>query len=175
MQHFARQLRLLLILMFLGAFGMHAQFDSTIQGIVTDNTHALIPGAKVTVTNVATGVVRTAETPDDGFYRVLSLAPGTYRVAVHKPGFADAVRDSVTVTTGQILRADFSLEVSSRAEQVTVAAQTAMVDTEQGNISGRIDQIELKETPLNGNNVFNLLALQAGMIGRRRSTASGGG
>ena len=93
MQHFARQLRLLLILMFLGAFGMHAQFDSTIQGIVTDNTRSLIPGAKVTVTNVATGVVRTAETPDDGFYRVLSLAPGTYRVAVHKPGFADAVRD----------------------------------------------------------------------------------
>jgi hypothetical protein len=50
--------------------------------------------------------------------------------------------------TGQTLRVDFSIQVSSRAEQVNVEARPVMVDTEQGNVSGRINQIELKETPL---------------------------
>src|SRR4030095_15340148 len=121
----ARQLRSLSILAILGAAGIQAPFNSSIQGIVSDNTNAVVPGAKVTVTNVSTGVARTADSLEDGLYRVLSLAPGTYRIAVHKDGFADAVRDSVTVTTGQILRADFSMQVSTRAEQVTVQGQPA--------------------------------------------------
>ncbi|MEP6754063.1 MAG: hypothetical protein ABJA67_01075, partial [Chthonomonadales bacterium] len=55
-----------------------------------------------------------------------------YRIAVHKAGFADAVRDSVTVTTGQILRVDFSIQVSSRAEQVTVRGLTIVrIDSEK--------------------------------------------
>jgi hypothetical protein len=169
------QLRLLFLLTILGAASLHGQFNSAIQGIITDHTNSVVPGATVTATNVDTGIARTAETLEDGLYRVLSLAPGTYRITAHKPGFADATRESVTATTGQTLRVDFSLQVSSRAEQVTVEAQPALVDTEQGNVSGRINQVELKETPLNGNNVFNLLALQAGMTGRSRSTASGGG
>ncbi len=152
-----------------------AQFNSAIQGVVTDSAGAAIPGAAVTVANVETGVARTVETQEDGLYRVLSLAPGQYRIAVRRAGFAEAVRESVTLATGQALRADFSLQVATRAEQVTVAAQPALVDTEQGAIAGRISPVELKEVPLNGNNVFNLLALQAGVIGRSRSSASGGG
>jgi hypothetical protein len=154
---------------------MFAQFESAIQGVVTDATTAAVPAAAVTVINTATGVARTAETLGDGLYRVPSLAPGTYRITVRKPGFTEESRYGITLTAGQTLRADFSLRVSSRAEQVTVEAQVNQVDTEQGNISGKIDTLELKETPLNGNNVFNLLALQAGMVGRSRSTASGGG
>src|SRR5260370_19537305 len=138
------------VLMIVAAGCMNAQFNCVIQGIITDNTNSAVPGARVTATNVDTGVARTAETLDDGLYRVLSLEPGRYRIAVHKAGFGDAVQDAVTVTTGQILRADFPLQVSSRAEQVTVQGRAAVVDTEQGNISGRIEQIELKEAPLNG-------------------------
>jgi hypothetical protein len=152
-----------------------AQFNSAIQGVITDNSNAVVPGATLTVTNTETGISRTVETLDDGLYRALSLAPGMYRIAVHKTGFADEVKDNIRLTAGQTLRADFSVRVSSRADAITVEAQVSQVDTEQGNIAGKIESVELKETPLNGNNVFNLLALQAGMVGRSRSSASGGG
>ncbi len=167
--------RRLLLLLGLCQAPIFAQFGSAIQGVVTDATNAAVPGATVTVTNTATGVVRTVDTLEDGLYRVLSLGPGVYRIAVRKPGFADETRDNITLAAGQTLRADFSLRVGARAEQVTVETQVNQVDTEQGTIAGKIETVELKETPLNGNNVFNLLALQAGMVGRSRSSASGGG
>jgi hypothetical protein len=167
-------LRCLLVLS-LAAAAAYAQFNSSIQGTVTDRSEAVVGGAKVTATNVVTNIVRTADTLDDGIYRLISLAPGVYKVEVRKPGFADILRDSVTLTTGQTLRIDFSLDVRASVEQVTVAGRAAQVDTEQGSIAGRINQVELKEAPLNGNNVFNLLALQAGMVGRGRASASGGG
>ena len=166
--------RFCLLLVIAAGLGL-AQFNSAFQGLVTDHSDAVIAGATVTVTNIETGISRTVETLDDGLYRLLSLPPGAYRIVVKKPGFADAVRSSVVLTIGQTLRVDFSLEVKANVEQITVEAETAQIDTEQGNISGRINQVELEQVPLNGNNVFNLLALQAGLIGRGRASASGGG
>jgi len=154
---------------------VQAQFNSAVQGVVTDSSEAPIPAAAVVVRNIDTGVERTAETLDDGLYRVLSLGPGKYRISVKKAGFAEEVRDQVTLATGEQLRADFSLRVGTQQAEVTVTGQPTLVDTEQSNISGKLNQLELKETPLNGNNVFNLLALQAGVVGRSRSNASGGG
>src|SRR6267154_3414966 len=84
-----------------------AQFNSAIQGVITDNSGAVVPGANVTVTNTGTGVARTVDTLEDGLYRVLSLAPGVYRISVHKTGFTDETRDTVTLTAGQTLRLDF--------------------------------------------------------------------
>src|SRR5437773_547233 len=144
-----------LLLILAGVSILNAQFSGAIQGIVTDASQATVPGVTVTVTQMETGVARTTRTMEDGLFRVLSLAPGSYRVAVHKPGFADAVQEAAGLAAGQTLRVDFSLKVSTQAEQVTVEAQPPLVDTEQGNISGRIGQLEIKETPLNGNNVFN--------------------
>jgi hypothetical protein len=152
-----------------------AQFNSSIQGVVTDSSGAVVPDAAVTVTNADTGIARTAKTNGEGLYRVLSLGPGTYRIAVQKQGFADVARESVALAASETLRADFVVQVSGIAAKVTVEEKVPLVETEQGRISGRIDQKELKEIPLNGRNVFNLLSLQAGMIGRGRASASGGG
>src|SRR5438445_185712 len=100
--------------------------------------------------NSASTRARTADSLEDGLYRVLSLPPGPYRIQVKKPGFADEVKEGLTLAAGQILRVDFSLRVSAQSEQVTVVSQANQVDTEQGNISGKIELTELKETPLNG-------------------------
>jgi Carboxypeptidase regulatory-like domain len=168
-------IRNLLLLVLASVSILDAQFSAAIQGIVTDASKATVPDVTVTVTQVETGVARVTRTAEDGLYRVLSLAPGSYRIAAHKPGFTDAVQETVNLAAGQTLRVDFDLKVSTQTEQVTVEAHPPLVDTEQGNVSGRIGQLEIKETPLNGNNVFNLLALQPGMTGRSRSSASGGG
>ena len=152
-----------------------AQFNSAIQGTVSDASQGTIPGATVRVINVTTDVVRQATTTSDGLYRVLSLAPGEYKVIVEKPGFQTVERGSVTVALNETARVDFQLTVGSLSEKVTVEAAPPLVETEEGRVSGQIDSRQLQEMPLNTRNVLNLLALQPGVTGRGLSAGYGTG
>jgi hypothetical protein len=154
-----------------------AQFSSAIQGTVTDASHAAVVDAKVTVKNEATGISRTTTTSAEGLYRVSSLGPGTYSVTVEKPGFTTKVETSVPVATSEIARLDVSLSVGAVNERIDVTEQVVQVETEQGRVSGRIDATQLKELPINGRNILNLIAIQPGIVGRGLSAGlySGGG
>lgn len=92
----------------------HAQFTSAIQGTAGDASSAVVPDATISVTNLATGITRTATSSTEGLYRVLSLGPGTYRVLVKKTGFMDARRDAVVLGTNETLRVDFVLAGGGR-------------------------------------------------------------
>src|SRR6266568_31283 len=69
----------------------------TIVGLITDSTDAAIANAAITVTNVDTGVIRTQASELSGNYRVVSLPPGRYKVAVTAPGFGPQVREGITL------------------------------------------------------------------------------
>src|SRR5262245_7964818 len=88
-----------------------AQFNSTIQGTVTDAQKAVLPGATVRVTNIATGQARETTTSADGVYTIVSLAVGTYRVQVELDGFRASMHE-VSVGISETARRDFTLEVS---------------------------------------------------------------
>lgn len=152
-----------------------AQFNSSIQGTVTDASQAAIADAPVLVANTTTGVTRKAITSVEGLYRVLSLAPGTYTIVVEKPGFLTTQQAGVTVGTNETVRADFTLQVGSLSEKVTVEGTSPLVETEQGRVSGQIDRRQLNDMPLNTRNLYNLLALQPGMTGRGLSAGYGTG
>lgn len=152
-----------------------SQFNSAIQGVVTDVSQAVVPDATVRVVNVTTGVVRQASTASDGLYRVLSLAPGEYRVTVEKVGFQTAEETSVSLAINQTARVDFALKLGAVSEKVTVVATAPVVETEQGRVSGEIDSRQLREMPLNTRNLLNLLALEPGMTGRGLSAGYGTG
>lgn len=169
-----RLLRLTLVLSLATATAW-AQFTSSIQGTVTDSSGAAVPEATVTATNVSTGISRTVTSSSEGLYRILSLGPGLYRLEVRKQGFALAARESVSLPHNQVLRLDFVLAPEGVTEKVTVSGAMSLVETEQARLSGSIDRTQLKEIPLNGRNLFNLIALQAGVVGRGRSVAEGGG
>ena len=96
-----------------------AQFNSTIQGTVTDAQKGVLPGATVKVTNIATGQTRETVTSADGVFTVVSLAVGTYRIEVQLAGFRNGTREA-SVGISETARVDFSLEVSSNSENVTV-------------------------------------------------------
>ncbi|MEO8373269.1 MAG: carboxypeptidase-like regulatory domain-containing protein, partial [Candidatus Solibacter sp.] len=113
-----------------------AQFSSAIQGSVTDASGGAVANASVTVTHLATGVVRNVTTLEDGGYRVLSLAPGKYRVTIEKAGFRTANRDSITLDTTETIRADFALELGVVSDRITVTGARPLVETEQGRVSG---------------------------------------
>jgi hypothetical protein len=143
-----------------------AQYNSSIQGVVTDPSGAAVPEAVVHVTDVASGVVREASTSNEGLYRVPNLGPGAYRVEVAAKGFGPAERPDVALGISQTVRADFVLKIGGLIDQVTVTGEVSQVETEAGRISARIEPVKLKELPMNGRNVFSLLAFQPGVTGR---------
>lgn len=165
--------RLLLLLSL--AIPAAAQFTSGIQGIVTDRSSAAVPGAGVIVTNIATGVSRETVTNEEGLYRVLSLGGGMYRVQVRKDGFQSAERDGIALAANDLVRADFQIAVGAVSEKITVLERASLVETEQGRVTGHINQQQLKELPLNGRNLYSLVALQPGMTGRGTSATFGAG
>ena len=152
-----------------------AQFNSSIQGVITDPSQALVAGVRVRVTQNETGVSREATSTAEGLYRVLNIGPGKYTVTAEKEGFRAAKSRDVEVGIDQRARLDFTLELAGMAESIQVAEKQAMVETEEGRISGRVERLQLSELPLNGRNLFNLIALQPGVMGRGLSGSSGGG
>ncbi len=150
-----------------------AQFNCSILGIVTDPSGAVVANASVVVTNVDTGTKRDAKTDVSGLYRVISLPPGNYQVQVGAPGFRSTTRKDISVGTPETARVDFSLEVGTSTESVTVTASASEVETEKATNASVFTQEAIKDLPVNGNNVYDLLALQPGVTGRAFSYSGG--
>ncbi len=163
---FSRKVLLKVVLYSCTVASALAQFTSGIQGVVSDPSGAAIPEAVVQVTNVASGVAREAATSNEGLYRVTNLGAGTYRVKVAVKGFGSAERPDVPLGISQTLRVDFALKIGDVVDQVTVTDQVTQIATEEGRISARIEAVKLKELPMNGRNLFSLLAFQPGVTGR---------
>lgn len=127
-----------------------AQTDrGTITGNVLDNTGAVVAGATVTVTNIATNSTSTATTTSQGVYSIPALAAGTYKVRVEKQGFKAAEIGQVNVLVGNTAPADFSLEVGQVSETVEIAAAgAAQVQTENAKISSQVSNKQIEELPL---------------------------
>jgi hypothetical protein len=164
-----RFLQLAVSTLFLTQF-LWAQFGSGIQGTVTDRSSAVMPGARILVTNLDTGVTREVVSSEIGLYRVPSLNPGTYKITATKPGFVGAQQDSVVLAVDEVRKVDFTLEVGNLIENVTVHDQPTILETEEGRISGTLNRVQLTQLPIPNRNVYNLLALQPGVTGRSLGT-----
>ena len=95
-----------------------AQYGASLQGTVHDKSGANLAGAQVTVTDQATGVVRTGTTNADGFYRFSELPPGTYSVTVDAAGFKSQVTSDVAVAAESARGLDVRVEIGSAKETV---------------------------------------------------------
>src|SRR5438067_4450814 len=134
-----------------------------ILGTVTDPGGAVIPGAKVTVTNTATRVSRDAITDKDGFYQVLSLPIGNYVVNVEKTGFKKEGTQEQPLLINQKLRVDLKMQVGSNIEVVNVEGQTTGVETVSPTLGQSITSRPILDLPLNGRNMLDLALLQPGV------------
>lgn len=94
--------------------GTAAAQQTSIQGVVTDPSGALVPGAEIVVTNPGTSVSLRAPTNDQGYYAIPFLTPGTYTIKVSKTGFSTVTRESVKLDVGQAARADFTVRARRR-------------------------------------------------------------
>ena len=142
----------------------HAQ-DATarITGTVSDATGAVVPEAHVTVTNTATHDSRNTTSDQNGFYQVLALPIGTYRVTAVHQGFRTVVSTEYKLLINQALRVDIKLEVGSANQKVEVGAEAAPVDTISDTLGQSVTGRTLTNMPLNGRDVLDLALLQPGV------------
>ncbi|MEZ5352530.1 MAG: carboxypeptidase-like regulatory domain-containing protein [Bryobacteraceae bacterium] len=158
-----------------------AQSSGTIQGVVSDNSGAVIPGASVVVTNVDTGVTNTSTTNAIGFYTVPALNPGRYTVNCTAQGFAPKEFSDLRLEVQQTARVDCGLNVGTVAETIEVSAAAQLIQSEKTEVGQVIDSKRIVEMPLNGRNYLQLARFTVGVLpsrqfgkGTRQDGESGG-
>jgi len=134
-----------------------------LEGIVTDRTGGALPGATVTVRNLATGVTQVFVTDAAGRYTITPVRPGSYSVAVTLEGFATGGSSSLDVTVAQVVRYDVTLETAGLAETVDVQAQSPMIERVTSSIGTVITSQQVHDLPLNGRNFTQLATLTPGV------------
>lgn len=153
----------LMIVFGLPASSLAQESTGSIEGVVTDPTGAVIPGATVTITNKATGRTITLTTSGGGVYVARALQPGHYEVKVEAPGFKTGVRE-VVVYVGAAASGDIQLEVGSPTEVVTVEAEAELqVNTVEHEVYGVVTERQIDNLPLNGRNFLDLAQLEPGV------------
>ena len=135
----------------------------SILGLVTDSSGAVVADAKVTVRNVATGIVRNLVTNKIGEYIARDLDPGNYSVTVQAPGFKTAEAKSVVLEVSREVRVNLSLQPGAVAETVEVMAQETMTDTVDSTLNGVLENKAVNELPMQGRDFQNLLPLHPGV------------
>lgn len=132
-------------------------------GTVTDQQGAVIPDAKVVVTNTGTTIRRETVADKEGNFQVLSVPVGTYQVSVEREGFKKAESGQEILNINQTLRFDIKLEVGSQAEVVNVTSAAATVETSNPTLGQTVTGPAVVNLPLNGRNVLDLALLQPGV------------
>ena len=134
-----------------------------ITGVLTDPSGAAVPGATVTVTNVATNRQRVVSSTSDGAYTAASLLPGEYRLEILLSGFTPIRREGITVVTGQKTRVDFSLAVGTVGEVVQVTSDASMLRSETASLGAIVGHEQVVQLPLNGRTFITLATLAPGV------------
>jgi hypothetical protein len=142
----------------------------TITGTVSDASGSVIPKAKVTVTNRDTGVSRTSLSNAQGFYTAPNLVPGRYQIEADATGFGPRGAN-ITVTVGDDLKLDLSLEPSTVTQQVIVTDIPASVELSSSALSAQVNGPTIRDLPLNGRSWTDLATLQPGVAGVQTQVA----
>ena len=134
----------------------------TISGTVTDATGAVIPNATITVTNKATGAVRTLTTAADSLYSAPALPAGDYEVSAAAQGFRNEVR-AATVEAGSSTTVAMAMQVGAAQEVVNVEAASAQINYDNQTVSGTIARQSIQDIPLNGRSFLQLASIEPGV------------
>ncbi len=144
---------------------LHAQVvGGTLSGIITDPTGAALSEATVLIHNDETGNERSLITGTDGRFAAPSIPIGTYTITVKHDGFTEQRRTGIPLTVGQSKQFDLQLTVDSVQQQVTVEDTPAIVNLSTQQISGLVDERQIKQLPLNGRSYDQLITLNPAVV-----------
>lgn len=157
---------ILALAIFFGMTGKaSAQIDTgTITGTLHDQQDAVVPGATVTIRNIATGVSSVTKTNGNGTYEVLSLIPGMYSVEVSAAGFGGAKNPGVEIHVKSRVEVDFTLKVGATSDQVEVNEAAVLLQTQSADVGTVVGAQQINDLPLNSRRYADLALLSPGIF-----------
>jgi len=157
-------LPLLAIFLFPGVISTSAQSTGgRIRGTVTDPSGGAVSGAKVTLTNEATNIARDVQTGANGEYLFLEVPVGTYEIDVTQQSFKKYVHKGLALDLNAVVSVDVVLQLGATAETVEVTGAPPVVDTTSTQLGAVMNEIAVKQLPLNTRDTYQLLQLQPGV------------
>ncbi len=153
---------LILFLVVPGVTFAQAVANGSIHGVISDRSGAVVPGAKIKVTQTSMGQVRETVSANDGAFVLPNLPLGPYRLEVIASSFNNYVQTGIDLHVGDNVLINVKLEVGTVTQQVQVSADAVMVATQETSISEVVDQQRIVELPLNGRQATDLIALAGG-------------
>ena len=136
---------------------------TSLRGTVTDKSGAAILGANVKITNGQTGFERSTATGDNGEYEFLALPPGNYTLMAEKNSFRRYEQTNLQLLVNVPATQNITLQVGMATETVEVLAQVPALNTTDASIGIAFNENQVKELPMEGRNVPDLLTLQPGV------------
>ena len=132
---------------------------ASVNGTVTDQSGAVVAGAKVLVTDAATGQSRQTTTADNGTYVLPLLPVGVYAITCSHPGFKSTTHPDVSIAADEKATVDFTLSVGEVTQSVEVSANAVRINTTNGTIGQVVAEKDIVDLPLNGRNPAELVFL----------------
>lgn len=153
-----------LVVTLFGALGVRAQVGTTsLRGTVTDKTGAAIVGAKVTLISSAQALQRESQTGSTGEYEFLALPPGNYALTVEMTSFRKYEQKNIQLLVNLPATVNAVLEVGITSQTIEVSAAAVTLNTTDASLGNAFNESQVKELPLEGRNVPDLLSLQPGV------------
>jgi hypothetical protein len=152
------------ILTITASFALGQMNVAEIGGIVTDPSGDAIPGAMVTATNTATGVLQVSVANASGQYLLPNLAPGAYDVVASATGFKHAIQQNVLLHAGQKASLNFSMVLGERSELVIVEEFPGLLQTESAQVRDVIDTQQVNDLPVKDREFLELAMLGTGVV-----------
>ena len=148
----------------LTALMLQAQSQSRLTGTVTDNTGALIVGAKLTLRNTASGVSYRTATNSSGIYVYAALIPGTYELSGELEGFKRFHRTGIVLETGYTRTADVAMELGAVSDSIEVKAQTPLLEDTNSTVGQLIERATVSNMPLESRRSASLVRLMGAVV-----------
>jgi hypothetical protein len=149
---------------FLAAPACAQSETATVSGRVTDALGQVVPDVKIQLVNTETNLVQSTKTNSEGLYVLPDVRPGAYRILVLKDGFKEIVKTGLVLHVQDIAAENFSLQVGSMSESVTVLADQLTLNTTDGTVSTVVDRQFVENLPLNGRSFQTLIQLTPGVV-----------
>jgi hypothetical protein len=156
--------RFFLLFLAAAAFLCAQEFRGTFSGTVTDATGASVPKAKVTATEVHTGLKTTVFSEGSGVYTIPFLAPGQYDISAEATGFREYLHQGMTLEAGASLALDIRLQVGAVSDTVTIVGETPVLEAANATVGQVLSTKEVDSLPLNGRVPMMLGNLAFGVI-----------
>ena len=171
----------LVMVLVVASFASAQTGTTSLHGTVTDKSGAVISAAKVSLYNAQQGLHREATTNSAGEYEFLAVSPGTYALSVEMPGFRKYERRNLELLVNLPTTSNVVLDIGTSSETVEVSAQTETLNTSDASLGIAFGENQVKQLPMEGRNVPDLLSLQAGVaytgnrpdVNRETDTRSG--